>query len=98
MVACVEPGRGWFFRINTKPWQTPVRLAASDHPFLRRDSYLECGQPLDLDDYIIEQSLRERGVIGQINSKLVGEIFKAVRETRTVSAADKEAIRRALGC
>jgi len=99
MVVCIEPSLGLFFRINTEPkWQTPVELRKSDHPFLDWDSNLECGEPLEFDDYVIEESLRDRGVIGRVLPSLAPQIFEAVRNARTVTAADKEAIRIALGC
>lgn len=50
MVACVEPEKGFFYRINTKPWRPAVELAKADHRFLDHDSYLECGDPMEIDD------------------------------------------------
>lgn len=98
MVVCVDPKLGLFFRINTDPkWQTPVKLEQAAHKFLEWDSYLECGEPLDLDDYIIDESLRKRGVIGQVIPQLAKEIYAAVASAKTISPADKELIRKALG-
>lgn len=99
MVVCIEPRLGLFFRINTEgKWQTPIKLEKAGHPFLTRDSHLECGEPLELDDYIVEQSLRGKGVIGTIIPQLASRIFQVVDAARTISAADKEIIRKALGC
>lgn len=100
MVVCIEPTLGLFFRINTDPhWQTPVKLRKEpDHPFLKRDSHLECGEPIELDDFVIEESLREKGVIGSVSPNLAREIFAAVERAKTLSRADKERIRLALGC
>jgi hypothetical protein len=99
MGVCIEPKLGLFFRINTDPkWQTPVRLIKQPyHPFLNHDSYLECGDPLELDDYVVDECLRRRGVIGAIHPSLVPDIYAAVQATKTISAADKESIRVALG-
>jgi len=99
MGVCIEPNLGLFFRINTNPrWQTPVKLVKQPHhQFLAHDSYLECGDPLELDDYVIDECLRSRGVIGTIHPSLVSDIFAAVHAAKTISPADKEAIRAALG-
>ena len=97
MIVCIEPARGFFFRINTSAkWQTPVRLDPAHHPFLGHVSHLECGDPLEIDDYVIDQSLRRRGVIGRIDPRHIPEILAAVDQARTLSAADKSAIRAAL--
>lgn len=98
MVVCVEPALGFFFRINTRSvWQISVPLAKRDHPFLDHDSHLECGGQIDLDDYMIEQALAQRGVIGQISAALVPAILAAIDAAQTLSALDKDTIRRALG-
>jgi len=98
MVACIEPALGMFFRINSRPnWQTPVHISQLDHPFLKRDSSLECGEPIELDDFVIEESLDDKGVIGVIHENHAVEIFAAVRQARTISPKDKELIRIALG-
>lgn len=92
---------GFFFRINTrKIWQTSVLLkkTARMHMWLQWDSYLECGEPLELDEYVIEQSFNDRGVLGKVSASLGPEIFKAVSAARGISEADKLKIRIALGC
>lgn len=97
MVVCVEPARGFFFRINTEPkWQTPIAIKKSEHPFLEHDSHLECGIPLDLDEYVVQQSLDGRGVIGTIHKRHVPEIIEAVAKAATLSQNDKTAITAAL--
>jgi hypothetical protein len=99
MVVCVEPERGFFFRINSEgKWQIPVPIARADHPgFLDHDSHIECGDPFELDDYVIEQSLARRGVIGRIDGKHAAAICAAVDRARHLREGDKLAIRRALG-
>ena len=99
MVACIEPDQGLFFRINSKgTWQTPVKLEKQDHDFLERDSFLECGEPLELDEYLIDESIADRGIIGAVSATKVQEIYQAVLGASSLSQADKEEIRKALGC
>ena len=98
MVVCLEPRLGLFFRINSEPkWQTPVLLTVADHPFLKWDSHLECGEPLELDDYMIEESVRHRGIIGRVKPELAAVIYGAIVAAKTVSDNDKAAIKVALG-
>jgi hypothetical protein len=94
MVVCVEPACGFFFRINTEPkWQQPVKLVrVPDHLFLKHDSYLECGAPLDLDDFIVEEAVRQSGVIGKISKKVVVDIIAAVHAAKAISNSDRELI------
>jgi len=93
MVVCVEPEAGYFFRINSEPkWREPVFLKQSENTFLQHDSYLECGGPLDLDEYIILEALREKGVIGRVNDNLVGNILAALEKAYSVSPSDRDMI------
>ncbi len=97
MVVCIEPHLGLFFRINTKDnRQTPVKLLAREHPFLDHNSHLECGEPLELDDYVIEQALERKPVLGKLSRDLVAAILSAVESAKTLSQRDKAAIRAAL--
>lgn len=99
MVVCIHPENGWYYRINSKShWRPAVKLVRiPDHMFLKWDSYLECGDPLELDDYIIEQSLRRSGVIGSVSKVCCKEIGTALAAARTLKDIDKQAIREALG-
>ena len=95
MVVCVEPSLGYFFRINTEEnWQTPVLLAKPPNDFLQHSSYLECGLPLELDDYVIEQCMPPygRGVIGRVDKSCVAAIVAAVENEKLLSAEEKAAI------
>jgi hypothetical protein len=97
MVVCIEPALGLFFRINTKRWgNPPVPLSVVNHIWLDHDSYLECGEPLSLDDYMVEQSIEEKGIIGTIDAALAETICASVKNATTITAADKTAIRAAL--
>jgi hypothetical protein len=94
MVVCVEGELGFFFRINTKAgWQQSVPLKKSpDHPFLDHDSHLECGDPLELDDYVIEQSPNRKGVIGAVSPSLIPDILRAVKAAARMTEKDKEKV------
>jgi hypothetical protein len=98
MVVCVAPALGLFVRINTRGhWPGSVALAQRLHPFLKHDSFLECGAVFELDDYMIGQSFASgRGVIGRIDRAVVPDLLAAVRSARTLSARDREAIVAAL--
>ena len=99
MVACICPEHGFYFRINTKPkWQTPVLLQkAGVHDFLDHDSYLECGSPIELDDYVIENTGNRGKVIGAIAAAVVPKIVEAIKASPDVRASDKQAMLAALG-
>jgi hypothetical protein len=96
MVICVEAELGYFFRINTRghrPGSIPLKKAGL-HEFLDHDSYLECGGPLELDDYVIEESLRESsGVLGQVSTTLIPQILTAMMANKELSRKDKETIK-----
>ena len=96
-VMCVEPQEGWFYRINTKPWRPAVPLLRlPHHPFLDHDSFIECGDPLMLDDYIVDEALRVHGVIGLIDSSLCPAIICALDKASYLRDTDRELIRAAL--
>jgi hypothetical protein len=89
MVVAIHPANGWYYRINTKPWRPAVRLIKDPfHPFLDYDSYLECGDPLELDDYMIDEALRRHGIIGVISKTVCGEIKKYLASATTLSERD----------
>jgi hypothetical protein len=94
MVVCVEAEKGYFLRINSRGHRQPaVPLLKKDHEsFLQWDSFLECGGFLELDDYVIDQSLSAQGVIGQISKKLFPQILAAVDTAEEISAQDKACI------
>jgi hypothetical protein len=94
MVVCVEATLGLFFRINSRAsWQQSLPLKKGvDHPFLDHDSFLECGDPLELDDYVIDESLRQKGVIGTLSQALIPDILQAVHAATRVTEKDKQTI------
>lgn len=98
MVVCVDPDEGLFFRINSKgKWQKPVAIAQADHSgFLNHDSFIECGEPIVLDEYVIEESMNDRGVLGSIDPKHAVEINVAVQGAFTINRNDKARIGAAL--
>jgi hypothetical protein len=98
MLVCIEPNLGMFFRINTKPiWQNSIAIIAADHNWLRWDSNIECGEPIELDEYVISDSLVKKGIIGRVKESLAPAIYAVVANARTLAPDDKDAIREALG-
>lgn len=97
-VACVCPSEGLFYRINSRNHWRPcipvVRIP--HHKFLHHDSFLECGDPLILDDYVIEESLRRSGVIGCLHRSLCEGILSALAQARYLKESDKALIRASL--
>lgn len=99
MVVCVEPRLGLYYRINSEPkWQVPVTIYKSNNPFLDHDSYLECGSPLELDDYLVEESIQENGILGMLHASHIPAICAAIIRSRRIRPDDRQAIRAALGC
>jgi hypothetical protein len=92
MVVAIHSANGWFYRINTKPWRPAVKLEKTGHDFLRHDSYMECGDPLELDDYLVETSLRRYGVIGAVSLLLREDIKNYLRQAKTLSSKDVQEI------
>ena len=90
------PSAGVFVRINTRGWREgSIRIAKSDHPWLDHDSYIECGSPLDGDEYLVEQALNRRGVIGSVTATALRELLPVIEASELWSAADKMEVRRA---
>lgn len=93
MIAAINPVKGWFYRINTKPWRPAVLLEQAKHSgFLDHDSYLECGDPLELDDYTVAESLKRHGIIGSIHRSCCRAIRTSVFQARTLSARDRQEV------
>ncbi len=61
---------------------------AAGHDFLHHDSYMECGDPLELDDDLVESSLRRHGVIGVVSLSLRDQIKAYLRQAKTLSRKD----------
>lgn len=99
MVVCIEPDLGLFYRFNSRDhWKPCVFVAREpDHGFLDHDSYIECGDPLELDDYIVSESLKRRGVIGSVSHELCPQILEHLNVAKYLRQSDKDAIRSAMG-
>jgi len=98
MVVCLNALDGWYFRINSRSTLRPcVKLEKNPHHmFLDHDSYLHC-DILELDDYVIEQSLRRHaGIIGTIHSSLKPDIISKTFSSAVISSEDKHIIRNVL--
>jgi hypothetical protein len=97
MVACIHVANGLFFRINSKPRQYAVPLLrVPSHMFLKWDSFLECGEPLELDEYIVDSAISDNGIVGSIHTDRISDILDAVDRAATISPADKAQIHAAL--
>lgn len=96
MVVCVEPHKGFYFRINSHDnWEPCVPLIKEPHHrFLRWDSFIECSI-LEIDNYIIGKAVKERGIIGKISPLLCAKIIEQLGYARG-SRHDKNAIVSAL--
>ncbi|MCQ9157244.1 hypothetical protein [Acidomonas methanolica] len=100
MAVCICPKNGLFFRINTEgKWPVSVFLPVRMNSFLHHDSHLQCGQPSELDDYVIERSIEDKGIIGKVNAAHLTDICNAIsRNTVSIRKEDKVLLRAALGC
>lgn len=99
MVVCVEPSLGLFYRISTEgKWQIPILIEKSRNSFLHHNSYIECGSPLELDDYLIEQSISVRGIYGTVDAECLPRLCAAVLRSRNIRETDRAAILLALQC
>ena len=96
MVVCIQPYMGFFFRINSHSnWEPCVPIAREPHHrFLRHDSFIEC-RILELDDYIIAEAMRGRGVIGRVSRDLCEPLCVAIGGAG-FSRDDRTAIRAVL--
>lgn len=98
MLVCVSPADGIFFRINTEnKWPIGVPIFKIDNIFLKHDSFLQVGNALDLDDYIIDQSKRAGDPVKILDHKYIDLILAAIDRSHSISPADKAKIKKALG-
>lgn len=92
MFVCLEPTRGWFARIVTRqPRYRPVSLPESGHPFLRHDSYVETGMPVEFYEAEVDESER-RGVAGRVSHTVAAAIVTAWSDARVTPPAAREEI------
>lgn len=96
MVVCVEPRLGFYFRVNSHDnWEPCIPIIREpDHTFLKWDSFIEC-TILELDDYIINQALKKKGIIGRISRTLCAPLIAALDYAHG-SRQDRNAIRAVL--
>ncbi|MBC8241669.1 MAG: hypothetical protein H8E30_14515 [Alphaproteobacteria bacterium] len=92
MHACVYVDDGIFFRINSKShFPGSILITQEEHPFLKWDSYLECGGPIEFDVSEIEESFeREWGVAGQLSDKALQEMGSHIETVRQLTRAEKQ--------
>jgi hypothetical protein len=94
MMACCCAELGLFYAINTRDKLRPcipIRKTPL-HEFLQHDSFLQCGDPLEIDDYMVEQALQSRGVVGRLDASVVPEIKKFLANALYLSERDKSEI------
>lgn len=97
MVVCVVPEEGIFFRINTEAkWPVSVPIQCTLNPFLSHDSFLECGNPLELDDYVVEQSQERQSARMDLHRAALPMMIDAVTRSHRISDRDRNLILTAL--
>ena len=71
-----------------------VNIGASDHSFLKRDSYLACDKLLRLRrDEVLREIVRDVGAVkGHISEQVKDQIIAAVKFAVTLSPAEKSKI------
>lgn len=99
-VVCVEPDLGLYLRINSDGWRDgSVEVIRDKHaPFLHWDSFIECGDVLELDEFVIQDALDDKGILGSISDELCQEIADSVQHCSRLNMKDRLDIRAALGC
>jgi hypothetical protein len=99
------PALGLFLRINSRthalrPYAVPLPLSL--HPFLQCDSWLDCGQVLQCDDFRLRELLNRqkdperRGVIGAIHPDVRDSVRGKISQADTLPDEMKDAILAAL--
>lgn len=99
------PERGLFFRINShqhpfRPYTVP--LSVSLHPFLSYDSWLNCGQVLQCDEFRLRELLNRqkcperRGILGVIHPDVRQSVRDKISQANTLPDETKAVILAAL--
>lgn len=98
MMVCISPVMLEFLRINTrdrfKPCVPLSRLP--HHPFLAHDSFVECNI-LELDEYVVEQSIGRNSIVGRLHDRMKAEIYERIQGLTYITKADKQRIRHDFG-
>lgn len=98
MMVCVEPDLGFFFRINTKGhWPASILIEKRRNPFLHHDSYLQCGELIELDEFVVDEILDEKGLYGELDKSYAAAICRTLDSVSTIRKSDTDAIRQCLG-
>ncbi len=94
MVVCICRANGLYLRINSGgTWPGSIPLPKKPmHSFLHHDSFIECGNLIELDDYIVEDA----HVIGRVDAALIPAILSAIDDSVNLRRGDKDAVRAAL--
>ncbi len=84
-------GDGIFFRINTKShFAGSLLLKKRDHPFLKWDSYLECGGPVEFDRSEIDDCINKSGgFAGHLSDDVMKRLAYHVETLKQLTIAEK---------
>ena len=94
MKVCLWYEEGWFLRINTSDAFRPcVAIEKSYNPFLKHDSHVECAL-LIVDEYEIEQTLLERGVVGRLSLRHKDDILERLLGATYINEKNKAELKR----
>ncbi|MCB8877338.1 hypothetical protein [Acidisoma silvae] len=97
MMVCVAPADGIFFRINSEDkWPVGVPVTSRANAFLHHDSFVECGGPLEFDDYVVDQSRSHQHAPMFLDRQVLPAIVAAVRRSHRISDRDRTIILAAL--
>ncbi len=89
MFVCLDPTQGWCARIVTRPPRhEPVLMERRDHRFLRHDSYVETGTPVEFGDDEIE----EGRLAGRISADLARRMITAWERAEVAPPHARDAV------
>jgi hypothetical protein len=63
---------------------------------LRYDSFIECNNLQEINETQLEQSIKERGIVGVVHNSLAPLIYAAVKGNKGINADDQRVLGRAL--
>ncbi len=91
---CVSVSECLYLRINTRGhWNDSLKIPVARNDFLEQDRHIECGSLLEIDDYEIEEALKERpGIIGRLSNEDLLAVLERCKASRYLSQRDKAQI------
>jgi hypothetical protein len=96
---CVCPQRRLFLRINHRPiWRPHFLLTRAEHPWLRRDSYVELRVLFRFDGRAVERACASPAAIrGDLTEQARFRLVTAACAARTLPQEDKDIITEMMG-